>query len=107
MFFRPSGYGPTAPDRVGTDLTPCSRDHRQLYSPPRATTPRRLQLLVSLHHYNDFVAVSPSVVWAGTIKVNQEVTICDFTTQTVKTRTVVALYEFDGLSKSPVQEARR
>ena len=42
----------------------------------------------------------------GTIKVNQEVTICDFHDANVKTKgKVVALYEFDGLSKNPVQEA--
>ena len=42
----------------------------------------------------------------GTIKVNQEVTICDFHDGALKQKgKVVALYEFDGLGKAPIQEA--
>ena len=42
----------------------------------------------------------------GTIRVNQEVTICDYHDSAVKQKgKVVALYEFDGLGKKPVQEA--
>ena len=42
----------------------------------------------------------------GTIKVNQEVTICDFHNPDIKQKgKVVALYEFDGLGKNPIQQA--
>ena len=42
----------------------------------------------------------------GTIKVNQEVVICDYHDETVQQKgKVVALYTYDGLGKNPVQEA--
>ena len=42
----------------------------------------------------------------GTIKVNQEVTICDYHNPEIKQKgKVVALYTYDGLGKAPVQEA--
>ena len=42
----------------------------------------------------------------GSIKVNQEVTICDYHDPEIKHKgKVVALYEFDGLGKNPIQEA--
>ena len=42
----------------------------------------------------------------GTIRVNQEVTICDYHDPDVKTKgKVVALYAFEGLAKVPITEA--
>ena len=42
----------------------------------------------------------------GTIKVNQEVTICDYHNPEIKQKgKVVALYAFDGLGKAPIQQA--
>ena len=42
----------------------------------------------------------------GTIRANQEVTICDYHDPDVKTKgKVVALYAFEGLAKAPVTEA--
>ena len=41
-----------------------------------------------------------------TINVNQDVTFCDFQDSEIKQKgKVVALYEFDGLGKNPIQEA--
>ena len=65
------------------------------------------QMLVSSIDYNEYVGrIAVGRVERGTIKVNQEVTICDFHNPEIKQKgKVVALYAFDGLGKAPIQEA--
>ena len=66
-----------------------------------------LQLLVSSIDYNEYVGrIAVGRIERGTIKVNQEVTICDYHDPDIHQKgKVVALYTYDGLSKVPVQEA--
>ena len=101
------GTASYSPDEVGTDLTPLFETIVNYIPAPEGDDTAPLQLLVSSIDYNDYVGrIAVGRVERGTIKVNQEVTICDFHDANVKTKgKVVALYEFDGLSKSPVQEA--
>ena len=89
------------------DLTPLFETIVNYIPAPEGDDTAPLQLLVSSIDYNDYVGrIAVGRVERGTIKVNQEVTICDFHDANVKTKgKVVALYEFDGLSKNPVQEA--
>ena len=98
------GTASYSPDEAGTDLTPLFETIVNYIPAPEGDDTAPLQLLVSSIDYNDYVG--RIAVGRGTIKVNQEVTICDFHDANVKTKgKVVALYEFDGLSKNPVQEA--
>ena len=101
------GTASYSPDEVGTDLTPLFETIVNYIPAPEGDDTAPLQLLVSSIDYNDYVGrIAVGRVERGTIKVNQEVTICDFHDAGVKTKgKVVALYEFDGLSKNPVQEA--
>ena len=100
-----ASYGP---DEQGTDLTPLFETIVQYIDAPQGDENAPLQLLVSSIDYNDYVGrIAVGRVERGTIKVNQEVTICDFHDPEIKTKgKVVALYEFDGLGKTPIQEAK-
>ena len=99
-----ASYGP---DEMGTDLTPLFETIVNYIDPPTGDENGPLQLLVSSIDYNEYVGrIAVGRIERGTIKVNQEVTICDFHDPEVKTKgKVVALYTFDGLGKAPVQTA--
>ena len=99
-----AAYGP---DEVGTDLTPLFETIVNYIPAPQGNKEEPLQLLVSSIDYNEYVGrIAVGRVERGTIKVNQEVTICDFHDPDVKQKgKVVALYEFDGLGKNPISEA--
>ena len=99
-----AAYGP---DEVGTDLTPLFETIVNYVPHPEGDKDEPLQLLVSSIDYNEYVGrIAVGRVERGTIRVNQEVTICDFHDPEIKTKgKVVALYEYDGLGKNPIQEA--
>ena len=100
-----ASYGP---DEQGKDLTPLFETIINYIDAPQGDENAPLQLLVSSIDYNDYVGrIAVGRVERGTIKVNQEVTICDFHDASIKTKgKVVALYAFDGLGKTPIQEAK-
>ena len=99
-----ASYGP---DEAGTDLTPLFETIINYIDPPTGDPAAPLQLLVSSIDYNEYVGrIAVGRVERGTIRVNQDVVICDFHDPEVKTRgKIVALYTYDGLAKVPVQEA--
>ena len=101
------GTASYSPDEMGKDLTPLFETIIQYIDAPQGDPAAPLQMLVSSIDYNDYVGrIAIGRVERGTIKVNQEVTICDYHDPSVRNRgKVVALYEFDGLAKTPVQEA--
>ena len=99
-----ASYGP---DEAGTDLTPLFETIINYIPAPEGDADAPLQLLVSSIDYNEYVGrIAVGRVERGTIKVNQEVTICDYHDPETKQKgKVVALYAFDGLAKTPIQEA--
>jgi len=99
-----ASYGP---DEVGTDLTPLFETIVNYIPAPQGDASAPLQLLVSSIDYNEYVGrIAVGRVERGSIKVGQEVTICDYHDAEIKQKgKVVALYEFDGLGKTPIQEA--
>ena len=99
-----AAYGP---DDTGTDLVPLFETIVNYIPAPQGEKDAPLQLLVSSIDYNEYVGrIAVGRVERGTIKVNQEVTICDYHDPEIKTKgKVVALYEYDGLGKSPIQQA--
>jgi len=101
------GTASYSPDEMGKDLTPLFETIVRYIDAPQGSKDEPLQLLVSSIDYNDYVGrIAVGRVERGTIKVNQEVTICDFHDGALKQKgKVVALYEFDGLGKKPIQEA--
>ena len=101
------GTASYSPDVAGTDLVPLFETIVNYIPAPQGEIDAPLQLLVSSIDYNEYVGrIAVGRVERGTIKVNQEVTICDFHHPEVKQKgKVVALYEFDGLGKNPIQQA--
>jgi len=101
------GTASYSPDEVGTDLVPLFETIVNYIPAPQGEVEAPLQLLVSSIDYNEYVGrIAVGRVERGTIRVNQEVTICDFHNPDIKQKgKVVALYEFDGLGKNPVQQA--
>ena len=101
------GTASYSPDVAGKDLTPLFETIVQYIDPPKGDENAPLQLLVSSIDYNEYVGrIAIGRIEQGTIKVNQEVAICDFHDPELKQKgKVVALYTFDGLGKAPVQSA--
>ena len=99
-----ASYGP---EQEGKDLVPLFETIVNYIPAPVGDEEGPLQLLVSSIDYNDYVGrIAVGRVERGTIKVNQEVTICDYHDSDIKQKgKVVALYEFDGLGKNPIQSA--
>ena len=99
-----AAYGP---DEVGTDLVPLFETIVNYIPAPTGDKDAPLQMLVSSIDYNEYVGrIAVGRVERGTIRVNQEVTICDYHDPEIKQKgKVVALYEYDGLGKNPIQEA--
>ena len=99
-----ASYGPT---ETGKDLVPLFETIVNYIDPPTGDDTAPLQLLVSSIDYNDYVGrIAVGRVERGTIKVNQEVTICDYHNPDLKQKgKVVALYAYEGLAKQPIQEA--
>jgi len=99
-----AAYGP---DEVGTDLVPLFETIVNYIPAPTGDREAPLQLLVSSIDYNEYVGrIAVGRVERGTIRVNQEVTICDYHNPDIRQKgKVVALYEYDGLGKNPIHEA--
>ena len=101
------GTASYSPDVAGTDLVPLFETIINYIDAPTGDETAPLQMLVSSIDYNEYVGrIAVGRIERGTIKVNQEVTICDYHNPEIKQKgKVVALYAFDGLGKAPVQEA--
>ncbi len=101
------GVASYSPDEVGTDLAPLFETILRYIPAPSGDAEGPLQLLVSSIDYNDYVGrIAIGRIERGVIRVNQEVSICDYHDNAFRERgKVAALYEFDGLSRKPVQEA--
>jgi len=101
------GTASYSPDEMGTDLIPLFETIIKYIDPPAGDETAPLQLLVSSIDYNEYVGrIAVGRIERGTIRVNQEVSICDFHNPDIKTKgKVVALYAYDGLGKTPIPEA--
>lgn len=101
------GIASYGPDQVGTDLTPLFETIVNYIPAPTGNAMAPLQVLVSSIDYNEYVGrIGIGRIERGTVKVGQEVSICDYHDPEIRQKgKVVALYEFDGLGKNPIQEA--
>ncbi len=99
-----AAYGP---HEAGTDLKPLFETIVNYIDAPRGDADAPLQLLVSSIDYNEYVGrIAVGRIERGTIKVNQEVAICDYHNPEMRSKgKVVALYAYDGLGKVPIQQA--
>ncbi len=101
------GTASYSPDEAGVDLKPLFETIVNYIDPPTGDADAPLQMLVSSIDYNEYVGrIAVGRVEQGTIRVNQEVTICDYHDPNVRQKgKVVALYAFDGLGKAPISQA--
>ena len=107
-----SGRAGTAtedPDVEGKDLTPLFEKILDYIPAPEGEPDEDLQILVSSIDYNDYVGrIGIGRIERGTVKVNQDVAICNFHRPDEKPRRtkIVSLYQIDGLLRVPVETAK-
>ena len=99
-----SSYAPHVP---GTDLKPLFDTIIEYIDPPKGDENGPLQVLVSSIDYNEFVGrIAIGRVERGVIRQNQEIVVCDYHDPDIKQKAkVVALYEYTGLGRSPIESA--
>ncbi len=102
------GTASYSPDEMGTDLIPLFETIVNYIDAPQGDENAPLQLLVSSIDYNEYVGrIAVGRIERGSIRVNQEVTISDYHDESIRQKgKVVALYTYDGLGKTAVQEAK-
>ncbi len=96
-----------SPNESGVDLSPLFDTIVDYIPAPTGDRNAPLQMLVSSIDYNDYVGrIGIGRIERGTIRLNQEVAICDYHDPSHSAKgKIAALYEFDGLSKKPISEA--
>ena len=101
------GTSSYTPDEKGTDLVPLFETIVNSIDPPTGEANGNLQLLVSSIDYNEFVGrIGIGRIERGKVRQNQEVIVCDYHDPSMKEKAkIVALYEYTGLGRSPIQEA--
>ena len=96
------------PDDLGTDLKPLFETILNYIPAPEADTEAPFQMLVSSIDYNEFVGrIAIGRIERGVIRQNQEIAVCNYHAPDAapKKAKAVSIYEFNGLTKTPVQEA--
>ncbi len=103
-----AGTASESPDVPGTDLTPLFDKIMDYMPAPGGDENGDLQVLVSSIDYNDFVGrIGIGRVERGSIRVGQEVAVCNFhKPDSFKKTKVVSLYQIDGLVRTPVESAK-
>jgi len=102
------GTASFGPHVEGEDLEPLFRTIIEYIPPPGGDEDAPLQMLVSSIDYNDYVGrIAIGRVERGVIRQGQEVAVCDYhgLRPPVQAR-VVSIYEFSGLLRVQVEEAR-
>ena len=101
------GISSYSPDERGTDMIPLFETIVNYIDPPQSDENGPLQVLVSSIDYNEFVGrIAIGRIERGTIHQNQEVVVCDYHDPSMQQKAkVVALYEFTGLGRSPIETA--
>ncbi len=106
-----SGRDATAtldPDKKGKDLKPLFDTILTHMPAPEGDPDAPLQIMVSAIDYNDYVGrIGIGRIERGSVKSNQEVTVCDFNSGISPFKGKIAnLYQIDGLKRTPIQEAK-
>ena len=103
-----SGTASLTPDEPGEDLRPLFDTILEYIPSPEGEVDEPLQLLVSSIDYNDYVGrIGIGRIERGSMRVNQEVTICNYHNpgETRRAR-IAALYQISGLDRVAVETAK-
>lgn len=102
-----SGTASLSQYETGTDLKPLFDTIINYIEPPKGNEKEPLQMLISSIDYNEYVGrIGIGRIERGSIKVNQQVTVCDYTQSKKNYNSkIVSLLQIQGLNRVPVQEA--
>lgn len=90
----------------GKDLSPLFETILSYIEPPEGDPDGDLQLLVSAIDYNDYVGrIGIGKIERGTVKVGEEVMVCDYTGLSPYKSKVVTLFQIEGLKRVAVDVA--
>ncbi|MBQ9809204.1 MAG: translational GTPase TypA [Ruminococcus sp.] len=103
-----SGTASLSQYEAGTDLKPLFDTIINYIEPPKGEEEEPLQMLISSIDYNEYVGrIGIGRIVRGNIKVNQQVTVCDYTgSKKNYNAKIVSLLQIEGLNRVPVQEAK-
>ena len=104
-----AGTASLSPDEKGTDLVPLLDTILDYIPAPEGEVEEPLQMLISSIDYNDYVGrIGIGRVERGVLKQNADIAICNYHRQGEAPRRarVVSIYQFDGLTRVPVTEAK-
>lgn len=103
-----TGVASNDPDTMGTDMQPLFDAILDYIPAPEGDPDAPTQVLISTIDYNEYVGrIGIGKVDNGSVKVNQEVVIVNAHDETKNTKVrITKLYEFDGLQKIEVEEAK-
>ena len=102
------GTASYSPDVAGTDLKPLFETILEYIPAPEANVDEPFQMLVSSIDYNEYVGrMAIGRIERGQLRQNQEIMVCNYHSPDAapKKAKAVSLYEFEGLSKTPVTES--
>ena len=102
-----NGTASYSPEVAGSDLEPLFKTIIDYVQPPEGNPGEPFALLCSSIDYNDFVGrIGIGRVENGTVKVGQDVAICDWHDKDLSNRgRITALYSFSANGRTPVDEA--
>ena len=102
-----SGTASLSQYEAGTDLKPLFDTIIDYIDPPRGEENDPLQMLISSIDYNEYVGrIGIGRIVRGSIKVNQQVTVCDYTgSRNNYNAKIVSLLQIQGLQRVSAQEA--
>ena len=99
------GTASYSPEVEGTDLRPLFDTIVEYIPAPQTDASQPLQMLVSSLDYNDYVGrIAIGRIERGILRQNQEIAVCSGDNPPRRAK-AVSIYEFEGLSKTPVTEA--
>lgn len=103
-----SGTASLSQYETGTDLKPLFDTIINYIEPPKGDETEPLQMLISSIDYNDYVGrIGIGRIVRGSIKVNQQVTVCDYTGSKKNYNSkIVSLLQIQGLQRVPVESAQ-
>ena len=104
-----AGTASLSPDEAGTDLIPLLDTILDYIPAPEGDDEGPLQMLISSIDYNEYVGrIGIGRVERGVIKQNGEIAICNYhhPEDAPGRARVVSIYQFDGLTRIPVTEAK-
>jgi len=102
-----NGTASLTKEKQTENLKPLFDTILQHIDPPEGDAEKPLQLLISALDYSEYVGtIAVGRIEQGSIAVNQQVTLCDyFNLRPSKKVKISALFQFDGLTRVPVETA--